>query len=64
MEELENTSLIKIETNENNEPVVNGRALHEALGAKTEYRHWIERMIEYGFKEGTDYLKIEEKVDG
>ncbi len=64
MEELENKSLIKIETNENNEPVVNGRDLYEALGAKTEYRHWIERMIEYGFKEGADYLKIEEKVDG
>ena len=29
MEELENKSLIKIETNENNEPVVNGRELHE-----------------------------------
>ena len=63
MEELENKSLIKIETNENNEPVVNGRDLYEALEVKTAYKDWFPRMVEYGFSEGVDYLKIEEKVD-
>lgn len=61
MEELENTSLIKIETNENNEPVVNGRELHEILGVKTEYRHWFSRMVEYGFTEGVDFIAIGQK---
>ena len=63
MEELENKSLIKIETNENNEPVVNGRDLYEALEVKADYTHWIERMIEYGFNRNVDYLEISEKVD-
>ncbi len=31
--------LIKIEVNENQEPVVNGRELHGALGIKTEYKN-------------------------
>ena len=55
MEELEKTSLIKIETNENNEPVVNGRELHEILGVKTAYKDWFPRMVEYGFNEGYSY---------
>ena len=36
--------LIKIEINENQEPVVNGRELHKALEIKTEYKKWFERM--------------------
>ena len=50
--------LIKIEVNENQEPVVNGRELHEALGVKTEYKDWFPRMVEYGFSEGTDFCSI------
>jgi anti-repressor protein len=61
MEELEKTSLIKIETNENNEPVVNGRELHEILGVKTAYKDWFPRMVEYGFTEGSDYIAIAQK---
>lgn len=61
MEELEKTSLIKIETNENNEPIVNGRELHEILGVKTAYKDWFPRMVEYGFTEGSDYIAIAQK---
>ena len=61
MEELENKSIIKIETNENNEPVVNGRELHEILGVKTAYKDWFPRMVEYGFTEGVDFIAIAQK---
>lgn len=42
--------------NENNEPVVSGRTLHEALGVNTRYNDWFNRMTEYGFTENVDYL--------
>ena len=61
MEELENKSLIKIETNENNEPVVDGRDLHKALEIRTPYTQWFERMREYGFIENTDYVFVSQK---
>ena len=50
--------LIKIEVNENQEPVISGRALHEFLEVKTSYKDWFPRMIEYGFTEGTDFCSI------
>lgn len=50
--------LIKIGVNENQEPIVNGRELHRALGVKTAYKDWFPRMIEYGFNEGQDFCSI------
>lgn len=47
--------LIKIGINENQEPIVNGRDLHEALGVESNYTTWFNRMCEYGFSEGIDY---------
>ncbi len=47
--------IIKITTNENMEPVVSGRDLHEFLDVKTPYDKWFPRMTEYGFAEGTDF---------
>lgn len=47
--------LIKVTTNENHEPVVSGRNLHEALGVNSNYTTWFERMTEYGFTENEDY---------
>lgn len=55
--------LIKIEVNENQEPIVNGRELHEALGVKTAYKDWFPRMVEYGFIENVDYTEVIEKVE-
>lgn len=55
--------LIKIETNENQEPVVSGRDLHEILEVETPYRIWFPRMCEYGFSEGIDYIEFEDKAD-
>lgn len=54
--------LITVELNDNQEPVVSGRQLHEALGVKTKYADWFNRMVEYGFTENQDFnlLKIEQ----
>lgn len=58
-----NLELIKIETNENNEPIVGGRELHEALGIKTDYRVWFPRMCEYGFVENQDFTRVYQKCN-
>ena len=48
--------IINITLNDNHEPVVSGRQLHEALGVKTPYSMWFDRMVEYGFTENQDFL--------
>ena len=50
--------LINVTLNDNHEPVVSGRQLHEALGVKTKYADWFNRMIEYGFTENQDFLLL------
>lgn len=47
--------LIKVNTNEN-DITLSGRELHEFLDIGTEYPKWFERMTEYGFTKGEDYL--------
>lgn len=47
--------LIKVNTNENLEPVVSGRELHEILEVQSNYTTWFERMKEYGFVENVDF---------
>lgn len=53
--------LINITLNENQEPVVSGRDLHNVLNIKTQYTKWLERMSEYGFEENVDYIAISQK---
>lgn len=53
--------LIKIETNENLEPIISGRELHEKLGINSHYKDWIRRMLDYGFTENVDYIAIAQK---
>ena len=50
--------LIKIQTNEQMEPVISGRELHEFLEVKTAYKDWFPRMAEYGFEENKDFCSI------
>ena len=50
--------LINITLDDSHEPVVSGRQLHEALGVKTKYADWFNRMIEYGFTENQDFLLL------
>ena len=47
--------LIKIELNQNQEPVISGRELHNKLEIETPFRIWFPRMCEYGFIENIDY---------
>lgn len=54
-------NLINITLNENHEPVVSGRQLHETLGVKTRYNDWFNRMTEFGFTENEDYLAVTQK---
>lgn len=50
--------LIPIQLNQNQEPVVSGRELHELLGVKTKFKDWFPRMCEYGFSENLDYTPL------
>jgi anti-repressor protein len=50
--------LIKIQNNEQQEPIVSGRELHEFLEVKTAYKDWFPRMIEYGFEEEKDFCSF------
>ncbi|TDE70089.1 oxidoreductase [Streptococcus vicugnae] len=51
-------NLINVTLNENQEPVVSGRQLHQVLGVKTAYKDWFKRMTEYGFTENEDFLLL------
>ncbi len=53
--------IIKIELNEQLEPIVSGRELHQELGVKTRYNDWFERMVDYGFIEQQDFVAITQK---
>lgn len=54
-------AMIKVDLNENQEPIVSGRELHEVLEIKTEYKKWFDRMKEYGFTENIDYARVTQK---
>ncbi|HFH9951112.1 TPA: phage antirepressor KilAC domain-containing protein [Streptococcus suis] len=56
--------IINVSVNDNQEPVVSGRQLHEALGVNSNYTTWFDRMTEYGFVEGQDFLPNLEKSTG
>lgn len=57
-------NLINVTLNENQEPVVSGRQLHQVLNVNSNYTTWFERMTEYGFTEGEDFLPNLEKSTG
>ena len=48
------SELIRID----NDNKVSGRELHEFLEVGTDYRHWIDRMLEYGFTQGADFNMV------
>ena len=56
--------LINVTLNENQEPVVSGRQLHQVLGVKTAYKDWFPRMTEYGFAENEDFSSFLSKSTG
>ncbi len=54
--------LINVTLNDNHEPVISGRQLHEALGVNSRYTTWFERMTEYGFTDGRTLSQNWEKI--
>lgn len=60
---IENNWLIPYHFNENNEPVVNARDLHNILKSRQRFANWIKSRIEKGgFVEGRDYLIKKKKI--
>lgn len=51
------TELIPVSEHEGR-TAVSGRALHEFLEVDTAYTRWMDRMIEYGFTHGEDFLPL------
>ena len=49
--------LIKI-TEQNGEQAVSARELHSFLEVGTRFNDWIQRMLDYGFTENTDYQRV------
>jgi len=54
--------LISTQNNDHDEIIVSGRELHVFLEVQTPYKQWFERMIDYGFSLGTDFVEIVEKA--
>lgn len=50
--------IIRIETTTNGVQTIKATDLYKFLEPKTEFRHWIKRMLNYGFVEGVDYWTI------
>lgn len=53
--------LFNLKENQDGTVAVSGRELHKGLEIETQYTKWIERMIDYGFEEKTDYIAISQK---
>ena len=53
--------LIKITTNDKGQHLVSGRELHEFLEIRTKYKDWFPRMVEYGFEEEIDFIRVAQK---
>ena len=52
--------LIKIIEREGRQ-LVSGRELHEFLEIGTKYKDWFPRMVEYGFEEEIDFIRVAQK---
>ena len=40
---------------------LSGRELHEFLEIRTKYKDWFRRMVEYGFEEESDFIRVAQK---
>ncbi|CEQ21637.1 phage anti-repressor [[Clostridium] sordellii] len=46
---------IRIEINENQEPILSARGLHSFLEVSERFNNWFNRQLQYGFEENQDY---------
>ena len=56
--------LIKITTNDKGTKIVSARELYQFLEVGSIFTTWCNRMFEYGFEEGKDFLPILEESNG
>lgn len=56
--------LIQITNNSQGESVVSTRELYEFLEVRTRFNDWCNRMFEYGFEEGRDFISFLSKSSG
>ncbi|MCC3864176.1 antA/AntB antirepressor family protein [Terrisporobacter petrolearius] len=49
-------NIIKIEVDENQEPVLSARELHDFLEAAERFTNWFDRQLQYDFEEKIDYV--------
>lgn len=54
---MELIKLIEVEGKQ----LVSGRELHEFLEIKTKYKDWFPRMVEYGFDEEIDFIRVAQR---
>ena len=59
MNELQ--TLFNFKRNDDGSVAVSGRELHKGLEIETPYKQWMNRMIDYGFEENTDYILVTQK---
>lgn len=59
MNELQ--TLFNFKRNDDGSVAVSGRELHKGLEIETPYKQWMNRMIDYGFEENTDYILVAQK---
>lgn len=53
--------LINITVTEEGQKLVSARELHRGLEIGTEFRKWMPRMIDYGFEENQDFIRVSQK---
>ena len=54
-------TIFNLKENDNGDIAVSGRELHKGLEIETQYTKWMDRMIDYGFEENTDYILVSQK---
>lgn len=54
-------NLINLTEDSKGNIAVSGRELHKGLEIETQYTKWINRMVDYGFEENTDFITISQK---
>ncbi|WP_025848729.1 phage antirepressor KilAC domain-containing protein [Paenibacillus ehimensis] len=57
------SQLIPTQSSEQGNLLVSGRDLHKFLEVGTRYNVWFPRMVEYGFAENVDFIRVTQKCD-
>lgn len=61
---IENELINVYESENQDDVIVSGRELHEFLEVKSNFTTWFNRMVDYGFTEGEDFIPFLEESTG